>query len=107
MNINEIESHSYAYTEVVRIIKDRGYVFFVIKSQSAIFRIGVRKVHGDRDIGYTYYYISAIQNGKVARSEFNDFDQFIQLLNQINGHRDTFDVVSIDKIVVPKKKKKS
>ena len=108
-DINHIDSQSMLYVALLNLLKNRNTVYCIIKGKTTVFKIGASTeyTHRGMEIDYKFYFIDDIQDKHIERFEYRDFNQFIQVLNQINGYRDTFDVVSVDKIVVPKKKKKS
>lgn len=110
VDMNDIESKPIDRSVLASMstLKQYSHIYYVIKNEYTIYKIGAEVIWlVDHDTNGHYYYIDEIRNGRIDRVKYMDFEHFMDVLDQINGHRDTFDVVSIDKIVVPKKKKKS
>ncbi|MBE6949239.1 MAG: hypothetical protein E7456_05275 [Ruminococcaceae bacterium] len=109
VDINEIESKPVDRSKIVSMsmLKQYSHIYYVIKNEYTVHKIGAEVIWlVDHDTNGHYYYIDEIKDGQIDRIKYRDFEHFMDVLDQINGHRDTFDVVSVDKIVVPKKKKK-
>ena len=109
VDINEIESKPVNRSEIagLSMLGEYSHTYYIIKNEFEIYKIGNKNVkYFDYYPKGRYYFIDKIRDGRIDRVKYTDFEHFMDVIDQINGHRDTFDVVSIDKIVVPKKKKK-
>lgn len=88
--------------------KDR--MFVIIKNQQTVLKAGCDIVMksernfktGLREVDYKYYYIDKIKGNRIERVKIRNFEMFKENLNHFNGYNSTFEVVSINRIDVPK-----
>lgn len=112
LNTSSVNCVCLPRSEIISRLENKAYVFFIVSNQIAFSKFGVATVYKKRTfnqkekrvVDYKYYYIDEIRNNRVERTKYMKLEQFLEIIDLNNGYRDCFDVVSINKVVLPKNK---
>lgn len=109
MNIDNYKTITLTRADVKELLKTRYSCYIVFYNQITVMAAGARTVYKGRSenyaIDYKYYYLEDIKNDRTEKTKYMDFEQFMDVIDQINGHSDTFEIISVDRIIIPKAKK--
>lgn len=103
--VADLESQRISRERIIEILKNKPVRIIIKNEYSVHFILPLQDKQPELGKKATYiYYLEKVLDEQLDRIEYQSFEQFISILDQINGYGDYFDVVAIGKIKVPKQK---